>query len=238
MRAFRFVMCSSGAVLGLLSQGCFPAGARNPKFSADRAPAPVMHFDPAICLTEETPLDGQAAQNARRFAERLHAEIPVKAVPLAPDARRFVCDKLAADKAFFRWDAVGRDWALRPVPRVFIRELATRNGAATLLLPVVRSPPCWYPLTRPMCVENDEAIYVGLFLISSDGIVLYEAEAEIRPSSRVAKVDDVIDDLLAGVPATYAAAHDEVPPFSLVILPPGTTDADKVEVHQLERSPL
>jgi hypothetical protein len=123
------------------------------------------------------------------------------------------------------------------VPRVFLHELATRNGAATLLLPIVRSPPCWFPTTRRLCSENHDAIYVGVFLISSDGIVLYEAEAEIGASASAAEVDSVMDHLLEGVPASYTAAHDDVPPFSLVILPPGTMDRDKAEVEQLERTP-
>ncbi len=237
MRVLKLVTWSATAALGLLSQGCFANGARNPKFTADRAPAPVMHFDPAICLSADTPLDGPAAKNAKQFEERLRAELPVKAVPLAPDARAFVCERLASDKAFFRWEAIGVDWVLRPVPRVFIHELATRNGAATLLLPIVRSPPCWFPTTRRLCSENHDAIYVGVFLISSDGTVLYESEAEIGPSSSVAKVDKVMDHLLEGIPASYTAAHDDVPPFSLVILPPGTMEQDKAEVEQLERNP-
>ncbi len=236
MRVLTFVMWSATAALGLMSQGCFSNGARNPKFTADRAPAPVMHFDPAICLSADTPLDGPAAINAKQVAQRLNAEMPVKALPLAPDVRAFVCERLASDKAFFRWDAVGRDWALRPVPRVFIHELATRNGAATVLLPIVRSPPCWFQARR-LCAENHDAIYVGVFLISADGIVLYESEAEISGSSTVARIDGQMDDLLEGVPASYTAAHDDVPPFSLLILPPGTMDQDKAEVEQLERNP-
>ena len=216
--------------------GCAATGARNPKFTADSAPAPVMHFDPAVCLSRDTPTDGPAARNAKHFDDRLHAELRGKAVPLAADARAFVCERLASDKAFFRWDAIGRDWALRPVPRVFIHELAARNGAATLLLPIVRSPPCWLPYRRKLCSENHDAIYIGVFLISSDGIVLYESEAEVSPSASVSKVDARMDKLLEGIPASYTAARDDVPPFSLVIFPPGTTDQDKAEREELEKT--
>jgi hypothetical protein len=229
-------MVSAAGILGLLtfSQGCAALGARNPTFGADTAPAPVMHFDPAVCLSEGTAMDGPAEHNAQLVEARLHAEIPVKGVPLAPDARAFICERLASDKAFFQWRAVGRDWTLRPVPRVFIHELATRNGAATMLLPIVRSPPCWF---RHYCAENRDSIYVGLFLISADGIVLYEAEAEIDASASVLKVDSVMDKLLTGVPASYVAARNDVPPFSLVVLPPGTMDQDKAEVQELEKRP-
>jgi hypothetical protein len=182
-----------------------------------------MHFDPAVCLSGGTAMDGPAEHNAQLVEARLHAEIPVKAVPLAPDARAFVCERLASDKAFFHWEAVGRDWTLRPVPRVFIHELATRNGAATVLLPIVRSPPCWFPYSGSFCSANRDSIYVGLFLISADGIVLYEAEAEIGASASVLEVDSVMDKLLQGVPASYTPARNDVPPFSLVVLPPGTT---------------
>ena len=230
-------MVTAAGVVGFLSlvQGCAGLGARNPSFSADAAPAPVMHFDPAVCLSSGTAMNGPAERNAQLVEARLHAEITVKAMPLAPDARAFVCERLASDKAFFHWDAVGRDWTLRPVPRVFLHELATRNGAATVLLPIVRSPPCWF---ARYCAENRDSIYVGLFLISADGVVLYEAEAEIDASASVLKVDSVMDKLLTGVPASYVAARSDVAPFSLVVLPPGTMEQDKAEVMELEKRPL
>lgn len=229
-------MVRAAGAVGLLtfSQGCAGLGARNPSFGADTAPAPVMHFDPAVCLSSGTAMNGPAEHNAQLVEARLHAEMPMKAVPLAPDARAFVCERLASDKAFFHWEAVGRDWTLRPVPRVFIHELATRNGAATVLLPIVRSPPCWF---AKYCVENRDSLYVGLFLISADGIVLYEAEAEIDASASVLKVDSVMDKLLQGVPASYVPARSDVAPFSLVVLPPGTMEQDKAEVQELEKQP-
>ncbi len=238
MRVLTFVMWSATAALGLLSQGCFSNGARNPKFTADRAPAPVMHFDPAICLSADTPLDGPAAINAKQVAQRLNAEMPVKALPLAPDVRAFVCERLASDKAFFRWEAVGRDWALRPVPRVFIHELATRNGAATVLLPIVRSPPCWF---RPAAVRGEPRRALRRRCSSSPPTASCstKSEAEIervghRPRGSTRQMDELLAgrarELRPGATTTCRRSRS-------LVLPPGTMEQDKAAVQELEKQP-